>query len=92
MFVILVQIEPFASLVDTVRCTVPRLLLNRHPVGSFQRVPLRRGDYMELGDLADTVRRLAEVLGWHQDICQLIQDHEQKGHAASPGREGAQQR
>ncbi|XP_018610439.2 NAD-dependent protein deacetylase sirtuin-3 [Scleropages formosus] len=82
------QIEPFASLVDTVRSTVPRLLLNRHPVGPFLRVPLRRSDYMELGDLEDSVRRLAEILGWHQDICDLIQDHEQKVHAAFSGRGG----
>ncbi|XP_048862915.1 NAD-dependent protein deacetylase sirtuin-3 isoform X4 [Brienomyrus brachyistius] len=72
------QIEPFASLVNTVRSTVPRLLLNRDPVGPFQRVPLRRGDYMELGDLLDSVRKLAQILGWHQDICDLIQDEEQK--------------
>ncbi|KPP78533.1 NAD-dependent protein deacetylase sirtuin-3, mitochondrial-like [Scleropages formosus] len=82
------KIEPFASLVDTVRSTVPRLLLNRHPVGPFLRVPLRRSDYMELGDLEDSVRRLAEILGWHQDICDLIQDHEQKVHAAFSGRGG----
>ncbi|XP_023657708.1 NAD-dependent protein deacetylase sirtuin-3 isoform X2 [Paramormyrops kingsleyae] len=76
------QIEPFASLVNTVRSTVPRLLLNRDPVGPFQRVPLRRGDYMELGDLLDSVRKLAQILGWHQDICDLIQDEEQKAGGA----------
>lgn len=33
---------------------------------------------MELGDLLDSVRKLAQILGWHQDICGLIQDEEQK--------------
>lgn len=72
----LLQIEPFASLVNTVRSTVPRLLLNRHAVGPFQRVPLRRGDHMELGDLEVTVRRFAEMLGWNSEIEELMSVHE----------------
>ncbi|XP_019934238.1 NAD-dependent protein deacetylase sirtuin-3 [Paralichthys olivaceus] len=70
------QIEPFASLVNTVRSTVPRLLLNRHAVGPFQKVPLRRGDHMELGDLEDTVRRFAEMLGWNDEITELMRSQE----------------
>uniref|UniRef100_A0A4W6E4N5 Si:dkey-103i16.6 n=1 Tax=Lates calcarifer TaxID=8187 RepID=A0A4W6E4N5_LATCA len=70
------QIEPFASLVNTVRSTVPRLLLNRHAVGSFEKVPLRRGDHMELGDLEDTVRRFAEMLGWNNEIEELMRSQE----------------
>ncbi len=70
------QIEPFASLVNTVRSTVPRLLLNRHAVGPFEKVPLRRGDYMELGDLADTVQRFAEMLGWSNEIEELMRTRE----------------
>lgn len=66
------QIEPFASLVNTVRSSVPRLLLNRHAVGPFEKVPLRRGDHMELGDLEVTVRRFAEMLGWNSEIEELI--------------------
>lgn len=70
------QIEPFASLVNTVRSTVPRLLLNRHAVGPFERVPLRRGDHMELGDLADSVRRFAEILGWSGEIEEMIRSQD----------------
>ncbi|XP_010888638.1 SIRT1 domain-containing protein isoform X2 [Esox lucius] len=70
------QIEPFASLVNTVRSTVPRLLLNRDAVGPFQKVPLKKGDYMELGDLVDTVRRFAEILGWHSEIQDLMAGRE----------------
>lgn len=72
----MLQIEPFASLVNTVRSTVPRLLLNRQAVGPFQRVPLRRGDHMELGDLAASVRRFAEMLGWDSEIEELMSAHE----------------
>nr|XP_057932678.1 NAD-dependent protein deacetylase sirtuin-3 isoform X2 [Doryrhamphus excisus] len=72
------QIEPFASLVNTLRSTVPRLLLNRHAVGPFERVPLRRGDHMELGDLENTVRRFAEMLGWNNDIEELMKSQEQE--------------
>lgn len=70
------QIEPFASLVNTVRSTVPRLLLNRHAVGPFEKVPLRRGDHMELGDLEHTVRRFAEMLGWNVEIEELMRSQE----------------
>lgn len=72
------QIEPFASLVNTVRSTVPRLLLNRNAVGPFERKPLRRGDYMELGDLSESVAKLAQVLGWHQEIQELMWSQENR--------------
>lgn len=78
----LLQIEPFASLVNTVRSTVPRLLLNRHAVGPFERVPLRRGDHVELGDLGVTVRRFAEMLGWNREIEELMSAHERQVGAA----------
>ncbi|XP_028305916.1 NAD-dependent protein deacetylase sirtuin-3 [Gouania willdenowi] len=70
------QIEPCASLVNTVRSSVPRLLLNRHAVGAFDQVPLRRGDHMELGDLEVTVRRFADLLGWNHEIQDLMRSHE----------------
>ncbi|XP_029378952.1 NAD-dependent protein deacetylase sirtuin-3 [Echeneis naucrates] len=76
------QIEPFSSLVNTVRSTVPRLLLNRHAVGPFEKVPLRRGDHMELGDLEDTVRRFAEMLGWNDEIKELMRSQE-TGHIST---------
>ncbi|KAF7224670.1 NAD-dependent protein deacetylase sirtuin-3 [Nothobranchius furzeri] len=70
------KIEPFASLVNTVGSSVPRLLLNRHAVGPFERVPLRRRDHMELGDLAETIRRFAEFLGWNGEIEEMMKDRE----------------
>lgn len=70
------QIEPFASLVNTVRWTVPRLLLNRDAVGSFAKVPLRKKDFVELGDLEDLVRRFARLLGWNEDIEEMMSAQE----------------
>uniref|UniRef100_A0A146ZS82 NAD-dependent protein deacetylase sirtuin-3, mitochondrial n=1 Tax=Fundulus heteroclitus TaxID=8078 RepID=A0A146ZS82_FUNHE len=70
------KIEPFASLVNTVRSSVPRLLLNRHAVGPFEKVPLQRGDHMDLGDLAESVRRFAELLGWNGEIEELMRTQE----------------
>ncbi|KAM3870312.1 NAD-dependent protein deacetylase sirtuin-3 [Diretmus argenteus] len=70
------QIEPFASLVNTVRSTVPRLLLNRYAVGPFEKVPRRRRDHMELGDLVETVQRFAEMLGWSNEIEDLMRSQE----------------
>ncbi|KAG7278997.1 hypothetical protein CRUP_001938 [Coryphaenoides rupestris] len=66
------QIEPFASLVNTVRSSVPRLLLNRDAVGPFVRTPLRRADHVELGNLVDSVQRFAEILGWSAEIEDLM--------------------
>lgn len=70
------QIEPFASLVNTVRSTVPRLLLNREVVGPFTKVPLRRKDFVELGNLEDLVRRFAQMLGWNEGIEEMMSTQE----------------
>lgn len=70
------QIEPCASLVNTVRSTVPRLLLNRDAVGPFAKVPLRKKDYVELGNLEDLVRRFALLLGWNEDIEEMMRAQE----------------
>ncbi|TRY85205.1 hypothetical protein DNTS_009250 [Danionella cerebrum] len=70
------KIEPFASLINTVKSSVPRLLLNRDVVGPFERRPLRRGDHVVLGDLSDSVQKLAEMLGWHTEIQDLMNHHE----------------
>lgn len=63
---------------NMVKPRVLRLLLNRHAVGPFERKPLRRGDYVELGDLVDLVTRLAEVLGWHAEIQHLMNSSENR--------------
>lgn len=70
------QIEPFASLVNTVRSTVPRLLLNREAVGPFTKVPLRKKDFVELGNLEHLVRRFAQMLSWNEGIEEMMSAQE----------------
>uniref|UniRef100_A0A8C4RZ69 Si:dkey-103i16.6 n=1 Tax=Erpetoichthys calabaricus TaxID=27687 RepID=A0A8C4RZ69_ERPCA len=53
------QIEPFGSIINTVRPTVPRLLLNKDHVGPFKREALKTMDVVELGDLIESVKKIA---------------------------------
>uniref|UniRef100_A0A8C6SJ89 NAD-dependent protein deacetylase n=1 Tax=Neogobius melanostomus TaxID=47308 RepID=A0A8C6SJ89_9GOBI len=66
---------PFASLVNTVRSAVPRLLLNRDAVGPFTKVPPRKKDFVELGNLEDLVRTFAQMLDWNKDIEEMMMLH-----------------
>ncbi|XP_006046968.3 NAD-dependent protein deacetylase sirtuin-3, mitochondrial isoform X1 [Bubalus bubalis] len=66
------EVEPFASLSDAVRSSVPRLLINQDLVGSLARNPRGR-DVAQLGDVVHGVKRLVELLGWTDDIQDLIQ-------------------
>ena len=59
-------VMPFASLVGRVRDTVPRVLINREPVGPFEEPTPR--DVLLLGDCDDQVQRLADMLGWSADF------------------------
>ncbi|XP_064417425.1 NAD-dependent protein deacetylase sirtuin-3 isoform X1 [Latimeria chalumnae] len=69
------QIEPFASIVDSARSYVPRLLLNRDLVGPFKRKPMRNTDVAELGDLIENIKRLVGILGWEEKMDELIRAH-----------------
>lgn len=66
------QVEPFASLAGAVRGSVPRLLINRDPVGPFAGRALRRHDVAELGDVVGGVRKLTDLLGWTQELDALM--------------------
>ncbi|XP_006230588.1 NAD-dependent protein deacetylase sirtuin-3, mitochondrial isoform X2 [Rattus norvegicus] len=66
------EVEPFASLSESVQKSVPRLLINRDLVGSFALSP-RRKDVVQLGDVVQGVERLVDLLGWTQELQDLIQ-------------------
>ncbi|GCB62060.1 hypothetical protein scyTo_0007155 [Scyliorhinus torazame] len=66
------EIEPFASIVNSVQPHVPRLLLNWDPVGPFKQTPLKHTDVRKLGNLIDSVRVLVKLLGWATDLDELI--------------------
>lgn len=66
------QVEPFASLSEAVRSSVPRVLINREAVESWAWHPRSR-DVVQLGDLVDSVERLVELLGWTEEMKDLVQ-------------------
>ncbi|ODN77448.1 hypothetical protein L202_04626 [Cryptococcus amylolentus CBS 6039] len=71
------QVQPFASLVNYVPPTCPRLLINREPVGPFTSYkstsPSSRDLFYE-GNADDGARRLAEQLGWGEELEELVRD------------------
>lgn len=91
------QVHPFASLPNYVQPHVPRLLINREPVGPFSHLPSSRSsrnrslsamlaslstdDKKEIGrdsfwegDADDGVRRLAEELGWDEELDAMVME------------------
>jgi hypothetical protein len=49
-FLFLFSVMPFASLVGRVGESVPRVLINREPVGPFAQEPQQHRDILMLGD------------------------------------------
>ncbi|XP_030657716.1 NAD-dependent protein deacetylase sirtuin-3, mitochondrial isoform X2 [Nomascus leucogenys] len=66
------EVEPFASLTEAVRSSVPRLLINRDLVGPLAWHPRSR-DVAQLGDVVHGVERLVELLGWTEEMRDLVQ-------------------
>ncbi|KAL8382338.1 hypothetical protein RB595_006226 [Gaeumannomyces hyphopodioides] len=62
------SVYPFAGLADMVPAGVPRLLLNNQHV---HRVGDRSDDVVEIGPCDDGVRRLADLLGWRDELEEL---------------------
>ncbi|XP_071073968.1 NAD-dependent protein deacetylase sirtuin-3, mitochondrial isoform X12 [Dasypus novemcinctus] len=79
------EVEPFASLSEAVCSSVPRVLINRDLVGSFASSP-RSQDVAQLGDVVHSVERLVKLLGWTEEVRDLVQREMEKLDAQ--GREG----
>ncbi|XP_042760122.1 NAD-dependent protein deacetylase sirtuin-3, mitochondrial isoform X2 [Panthera leo] len=71
------EVEPFASLSEAVRSSVPRLLINRDLVGPFAWRPRSR-DVVQLGDMVHSVERLVELLGWTEELQDLMRQEAEK--------------
>ncbi|CAO3690084.1 unnamed protein product [Rhizopus stolonifer] len=79
------QVQPFASLIDDVEDTVPRLLINKELVGCHHskksgfdfrwKYGLNR-DVSYLGSCDEGIEKLAALLGWEKDLEQMYT----KGH------------
>ncbi|EOO01686.1 putative sir2 family protein [Phaeoacremonium minimum UCRPA7] len=61
-------VHPFASLPELVRDGVPRVLFNMERVGSLGT---KSDDVLVLGDCDSGVRRLADELGWRDELEEL---------------------
>ncbi|XP_023364374.1 NAD-dependent protein deacetylase sirtuin-3, mitochondrial isoform X2 [Otolemur garnettii] len=70
-------VEPFASLSEAVRSSVPRLLINRDLVGPLAWRPRSR-DVAQLGDVVHSVERLVELLGWTEEMQNLVEQETRK--------------
>ncbi|XP_041441194.1 sirtuin (silent mating type information regulation 2 homolog) 3, gene 2 L homeolog isoform X2 [Xenopus laevis] len=66
------KIQPFASLVNIVKPSIPRLLINREKVGPFAKKRLRRRDVAELGDLCDITHTMVNGLCWEEELEKLM--------------------
>ena len=67
------QVHPFASLVDYVPEDTPRLLIYREAVGPFARLKKGRGrDAFWEGDADVGVKKMAEALGWAEELEILV--------------------
>lgn len=79
------KVHPFARLPSMVPEGVPRLLINRERVGDLGT---RNGDDLcLLGDCDGEVRRLADVLGWREEL-EVLWEEAQKKCAGEEGEEG----
>ncbi|KAG5918137.1 hypothetical protein E4U42_006988 [Claviceps africana] len=59
------SVEPFASLPGAAELGTPRLLINKERVGSLG---CRADDVLALGACDDGIRRLADELGWRDEL------------------------
>ncbi|XP_054264098.1 NAD-dependent protein deacetylase sirtuin-2 [Macrosteles quadrilineatus] len=85
-------VQPFASLVDKVRKTCPRLLINREKVGGPDRLmqmlgmgggldfdsPSNTRDVMLLGDCDQGCQLLADKLGWGDELREMVKTEHKK--------------
>jgi NAD-dependent histone deacetylase SIR2 len=58
-------VNPFASLIHKVPADCPRVLINMEPAGDIGDL---KNDVLLLGKCDDIVHRLAEALGWRDDL------------------------
>lgn len=65
------SVQPFASLPSFVAEGVPRVLINRERVGGLGSRP---DDVVILGDCDDGVRKLAQALGWEEELERLWEE------------------
>ncbi|CAG8459051.1 4762_t:CDS:2 [Acaulospora colombiana] len=80
------KVQPFASLVDQVEPPTPRLLINREPIFGYfdfdEADSEKTRDAFYQGNCDDGVRKLAELIGWQDELEELYTN----GHSKLLGR------
>ncbi|XP_043371667.1 NAD-dependent protein deacetylase sirtuin-3, mitochondrial isoform X1 [Dermochelys coriacea] len=71
------EVQPFASLADAVRSSIPRVLINRDLVGPFAYQP-QYNDVALLGDVISGVETFVELMGWKEEMQELIRRETEK--------------
>ncbi|KAM7164734.1 NAD-dependent protein deacetylase sirtuin-3, mitochondrial [Macrochelys suwanniensis] len=71
------EVQPFASLADAVRSSIPRVLINRDLVGPFAYQP-QYNDVALLGDVISGVEKFVELMGWKEEMQELIRREKEK--------------
>ncbi|VDD80372.1 unnamed protein product [Mesocestoides corti] len=71
------ETQPFSKLVAASRPNTPRILLNKHPVGPFKQRH-KPNDLVALGDISCLIRELCTLLGWTDDLENLMLEAELK--------------
>ncbi|KRZ61313.1 NAD-dependent protein deacetylase sirtuin-3, mitochondrial [Trichinella nativa] len=66
------EVYPFAGIIDLVKHTTPRLLINKIAVGQFSENP-RQNDYIYEGDVVKGILELCKLLHWTNDLTALMQ-------------------
>ncbi|XP_033012534.1 NAD-dependent protein deacetylase sirtuin-3, mitochondrial isoform X1 [Lacerta agilis] len=74
------EVEPFASLAYAIRSSVPRVLINRELVGPFAQP--QHSDVAELGDVITGVEKVVELLGWKEELQELMKKEKEKSVSA----------
>jgi len=85
-------VQPFAGLIDTVRPTTPRLLINKTKCGQSPQIARLLGmgsgldfdsednyrDVLLLDDCDKGCQRLAEELGWTEELNKLVESMDKR--------------
>ena len=68
------SVEPIASMVNEVRDSTPRLLINREAVGPFRfcKMSCCYRDIIYQGECDDGLRELSRLLGWDEEVDSIL--------------------
>ncbi|XP_062566122.1 uncharacterized protein LOC134228478 [Saccostrea cucullata] len=77
------EVQPFAGIIDSVKWGVPRVLFNMHAVGPF-KYQRRAQDFISPGDLINSAQKFTDLLGWKDEMVELITKEEGRFALCSP--------